>query len=97
MVFGLGGIYTEVLKDVVFRVAPVKLDEARVMVHSIRTHKLLEGARGSQPIDDTSLAQAIVAVSELPFRYPQVKELDLNPVFAGSGGAEAVDARVVIA
>ena len=97
VVFGLGGIYTEVLKDVVFRVAPVKLDEARVMVHSIRTHKLLEGARGSQPIDDTSLAQAIVAVSELPFRYPQVKELDLNPVFAGSGGAEAVDARVVIA
>ncbi len=93
--FGLGGIYTEVLRDVALRVAPIDRAEAEAMIRSIRAFPILAGARGQQPCDLAALAELLVNVSELPFRYPEIAELDLNPVFAGPDGAVAGDVRVI--
>jgi acetate---CoA ligase (ADP-forming) len=93
--FGLGGIYTEVLRDVVLRVAPIDRGEAHAMIHSLRSFPILAGARGQQPCDLDALADVLVKVSELPFRYPEIAELDLNPVFAGPDAAVAGDVRVI--
>jgi acyl-CoA synthetase (NDP forming) len=93
--FGLGGIYTEVLRDVALRVAPIERIEADAMIRSIRAFPILAGARGQQPCDLAALAELVAQVSELPFRYPEIAELDLNPVFAGPDGAVAGDVRVI--
>ncbi len=93
--FGLGGIYTEVLRDVALRVAPVDRAEADAMIRSLHAFPILAGVRGQQPADLDALAELLVKVSELPFRYPEIAELDLNPVFAGPDGAVAGDVRVI--
>ena len=93
--FGLGGIYTEVLRDVALRVAPIERAEADAMIRSIRAFPILAGARGQQPCDLAALADLLVTVSQLPFRYPEIAELDLNPVFAGPEGAVAGDVRII--
>ena len=80
--FGLGGIYTEVLRDVALRVAPIDRTEADAMIRSIRAFPILAGARAAAMRSD-ALADLLAQVSELPFRYPEIAELDLNPVFAG--------------
>ena len=95
IVFGLGGIYTEVLRDVALRVAPVDHAEAYAMIRSIRAFPILAGVRGQQPCDLDALAELVARVSELPFRYPEIAELDLNPVFAGPDGAVVGDVRVI--
>ena len=92
---GLGGIYTEVLRDVALRVAPVGLAEADAMIRSLRSFPILAGARGQQPCDIDALAGLLVKVSELPYRHPEIAEVDLNPVFAGPEGAVAGDVRVI--
>ena len=93
--FGLGGIYTEVLRDVALRVAPIDRAEAETMIRSIRAFPILAGARGQKPCDLAALAELVARVSELPFRYPEIAELDLNPVFAGPDGAVVGDVRVI--
>ena len=93
--FGLGGIYTEVLRDVALRVAPVDRAEADAMIRSLRSFPILAGARGQRPADLDALAELLVRVSELPFRFPEIAEVDLNPVFAGPDGAVAGDVRVI--
>lgn len=93
--FGLGGIYTEIWKDVSLRVAPVDLAGAREMIHAIRSVPLLEGARGEQPRDLDALAELLVKVSQLPFLYPEIGELDLNPVFLLPKGLVVGDVRVI--
>jgi acetyltransferase len=93
--FGLGGIYTEVLRDVALRVAPVDHGEAHAMIRSLRGYGILAGARGQKPLDLPALADVIVRVSELPFAYPEIAELDLNPVFASPAGAVAGDVRIL--
>ena len=93
--FGLGGIYTEVLRDVALRVAPIDRAEAEAMIRSIRAFPILAGARGQKPCDLAALAELVARVSELPFRYPEIAELDLNPVFAGPDGAVVGDVRVI--
>ena len=93
--FGLGGIYAEVLRDVALRVAPVDHAEAHVMIRSLRGYGILAGARGQLPVDLHALADMIVRVSELPFIYPEIAEVDLNPVFASSAGAVAGDVRII--
>ncbi len=93
--FGLGGIYTEVLRDVALRVAPIDRAEADAMIRSLRSFPILAGARGQRPCDLDALASLLVKVSALPFRYPEIAELDLNPVFAGPDGAAAGDVRVI--
>ena len=95
LAFGLGGIYTEVLRDVALRIAPVDSAEADAMIRSLRAFPILAGARGQRPCDLDALADLLVKVSELPFRHPEIAELDLNPVFAGPDGAVVGDVRVI--
>ena len=94
--FGMGGIFTEVLKDITLRIAPVSEETARKMVLGIRSHKILEGIRGQAGVDIDALAKMVAAFSQLPFRYPEIKEIDLNPVFAYEGGAMVSDARIIL-
>jgi acetate---CoA ligase (ADP-forming) len=93
--FGLGGIYTEVLRDVALQVAPIDHVEAGAMIRSIRAFPILAGARGQRACDLDALADLLVHVSALPFRYPDIAELDLNPVFAGPDGVVVGDVRVI--
>ncbi len=93
--FGLGGIYTEVWRDLALRVAPLDLVEANAMIRQIRGLPLLQGARGRPQCDLDSLAEALVTFSQLPFRYPEIAEIDLNPVFLLTNGLVVADARVI--
>lgn len=96
LMFGLGGILVEILKDVSFRIVPLAPRDAREMVREIKGYPLLEGYRGQEPVDVTNLEQLILKVSSFIEQHPEIKELDLNPVFAYSDGAVAVDARVIL-
>lgn len=97
VMFGLGGIYVEALRDVVFRVQPVSDVDAREMVASIRGARLLQGMRGEPPSDTAALTDAIQRVSQLVGEHPDIEELDVNPFVVFAEGAVAVDARVRIA
>ncbi len=94
LMFGLGGILVEVLKDVSFRIVPVTRKDAGEMIEEIKGYPLLRGYRGQEPTDIPTLEQLIVKVSEFVEQNPQIRELDLNPVFAYNDGAVAVDARI---
>jgi acyl-CoA synthetase (NDP forming) len=96
LMFGLGGIFVEVLKDVAFRIVPITPRDARQMVREIKGYAVLEGVRGQEPADVAALEQLLLRVSEFAEQHPEVAELDLNPVFAYNDGALAVDARVVL-
>src|SRR5271157_1900475 len=93
--FGLGGIYTEIWRDIVLRVAPVDVDEAMEMIQQIKAIKLLTGVRGSSPCDLQALAQTLSNFSRLPFLYPEIGEVDLNPVFLLPKGLVVGDVRVI--
>ncbi|MEV6287511.1 acetate--CoA ligase family protein [Kribbella sp. NPDC051770] len=94
--FGLGGVLVEVLKDVTFRLAPTSPDEARSMIEGIGAHEMLNGVRGSKPVDKEAIAQIITRLSDLVEDFPQFAEVDLNPVLAGPDGATAVDFRIIV-
>ena len=98
LMFGLGGIYVEVLKDVVFRIAPLSRAEAEEMVREIRSFPLLAGARGEKPSDLIAITDCILRISQMVTDFPQIVELDINPLFAyeEGEGTMAVDARIVI-
>jgi acyl-CoA synthetase (NDP forming) len=94
---GLGGVLTEVLKDVTYRIAPFDLDTAREMIADLRGARLFDGYRGQPPADKEALARALVAASEMAAALaPRLKEADINPVFVGPGGVVAADALVVL-
>jgi acetyltransferase len=93
--FGLGGIYTEILQDIALRVAPIDRAEAEAMIRQIRSFPILQGVRGQPPRDLAALADLLVKCSELPFRYPELAELDLNPVFLMEQGLVVGDVRVI--
>ncbi|MGW2824963.1 acetate--CoA ligase family protein [Streptomyces sp. NPDC001443] len=95
--FGLGGVLVEVLGDVTFRLAPVAADEALAMLDSIRAAEVLRGVRGAPPVDRWALAEQIRRVSQLVDEFPEIAEVDLNPVIATAEGAVAADIRVVLA
>jgi acetyl coenzyme A synthetase (ADP forming)-like protein len=94
--FGLGGVLVEVLKDITFRLAPVTHEEALSMLDSIQAAEILKGVRGSEPIDRAAVADIIQKVSELVSDFPDIVEMDLNPIFAKSNGAIAADVRIVV-
>lgn len=96
LMFGLGGIMVEVLKDVSFRLVPLAEKDADQMINEIKGRPVLEGVRGQPASDIKALKQTILKVSEFVEKHPEVRELDLNPVFAYPDGAMAVDARIVI-
>jgi len=96
LMFGLGGILVEILKDVSFRIVPLVKRDAAEMIRDIKGYPILEGYRGSEAVDVGNLENLILKVSDYVEKTPDIKELDLNPVFAYSDGAVAVDARVVL-
>jgi acyl-CoA synthetase (NDP forming) len=96
LMFGLGGVLVEILKDVSFRIVPLVKRDAAEMIREIKGYPLLEGYRGSEPVDIANLEDMILKVSDFVEKHPDIKELDLNPIFAYKDGAVAVDARVVL-
>ena len=96
LMFGLGGIFVEILKDVTFRIAPITEQEAREMIIEVKAYPLLQGYRGQPPADIDAIAKILLATSRLIMDYPQIKELDLNPVIVYEKGAKTVDARIIL-
>ncbi len=96
ILFGLGGIFVEVLKDVSMRVAPLTVEDSMEMIEEIKAKKLLEGYRGQKPRDKEALATVILKIARLMLRQPAVRELDLNPVMSYEKGAAIADARIVV-
>jgi len=96
LMFGLGGILVEVLKDVSFRIVPLTRRDAAEMIREIKGYPLLEGYRGQEPADISALEELIVKVSQFVDQNPEMKELDLNPIFAYRDRAIAVDARIIL-
>ena len=94
--FGLGGIFVEMLKDVSFRIIPVARRDAQEMIKEIKGYPLLQGYRGKEPASIPLLIEMILKISNLINENPQIKELELNPVFAYRDRALAVDARIIL-
>lgn len=96
LMFGLGGVFVEVLKDVAFRVVPLEPRDAAEMIREIQGFAVLEGFRGAEPADLSAIEAMLLQLSDFAQAHPDVAELDLNPVFARPDGAIAVDARIVL-
>lgn len=96
VMFGLGGIFTEALKDVSFRVAPLTKEDALEMIDEIKTKKLLGEFRGSPAVDREALAKALIGVGELGVKYDSIAEIDINPLIVCGDKPVAVDALVVL-
>jgi len=96
IMFGLGGIFVEVLKDVSFRIIPVSQRDAQEMIQEIKGYSLLQGYRGKEPANIPALVDMILKVSKFVDENPMIKELDLNPIFAYADSAVAVDARIIL-
>ena len=96
IMFGLGGIFVELLKDVNFRVAPITEIDAKEMITQLKAFPLLNGYRGSKPADIEALIAVLCNVSKMIMDHPEIKELDLNPVMAYPNGTKTVDARIIL-
>lgn len=96
LMFGLGGVWVEVLKDVAFRIVPIVRRDAREMIKEIKGYPLLEGYRGSEPANITLLEDMLLKLSDFIEHNPEIKELDINPIFAYKDSAVAVDARIIL-
>jgi acetyltransferase len=96
MMFGMGGVMVEVLKDISFYLAPLTADEAKQMLISTKTYKMLEGVRGQEGVDIDKIAEGLQRLSQLVMEFPQIREVDINPYVVGSEGSTpvAVDARI---
>ncbi len=96
LMFGLGGIFVEILKDVTFRAIPLSRHDARSMIDQIKARKILDGARGEAAVDKEALVDLLMKVSAIVEAHPEIAELDLNPVIAYNDGYAVVDARVIV-
>ncbi|MBU6391975.1 MAG: acetate--CoA ligase family protein [Planctomycetes bacterium] len=96
VMFGLGGIFVEVFKDVSFRIAPIEEHEALDMINEVKGAKILKGFRNTEALDISTLAQTIMHVSDMMVSIEEIKEIDLNPVIVYPQGLKSVDARVII-
>jgi acetyl-CoA synthetase (ADP-forming) len=96
IMFGLGGIFVEVLKDVTFRVAPITEDEASEMITEVKAYPLLKGYRNTPPADLKAITQILLNTSRLVMDHQEIKELDLNPIMVYEKGAKTVDARIIL-
>lgn len=96
LAFGLGGIYVEIIKDVIFRLIPIEREDATEMLSEIKAAKILDGIRGKPPVDKRALVELLLKTSNFIAENPEIKELDLNPVFATDKGVSVVDARIIL-
>jgi acetate---CoA ligase (ADP-forming) len=98
LMFGLGGIFVEVMKDVTFHIAPITADEAMQMLSSTRSFALLKGVRGQASVDIDAIATSLQRISQLATDFPEIIEMDINPFMVGEVGSEsfAADARITL-
>ena len=98
LMFGMGGVYVEALRDVTFRIAPIREQSAEHMIQNIRAYKMLDGVRGEKPSDVASIAECLQRLSQLVTDFEEIVELDINPliVYSKGKGAKVVDARILI-
>lgn len=98
LMFGLGGIFVEVMKDVTFHIAPITADEARQMLESTKSYSLLKGVRGEVSVDIDAIAESLQRISQLVTDFPEISEMDINPFIVGQAGSESVaaDARITL-
>jgi len=96
IMFGLGGVFVEVLKDVTFRVAPIAEDEAREMITEVKAYPLLKGYRNMPPADIDAIVSILLNTSKLVMDHQEINELDLNPIMVYEKGAKTVDARIIL-
>jgi acyl-CoA synthetase (NDP forming) len=96
IMFGLGGLFVEVLRDVSFRIVPVGRRDAIEMIEETKGYPLLKGVRGKEPVNLSVLVDIILKISDLVGKHPAIKELEMNPVFAYKQGALVVDARILL-
>jgi len=92
----MGGVFVELFKDVSFRIAPFDREVALDMIKETRSYRVLQGMRGEKQKDIASLAELLVQVSQLAARYPQIKEIDLNPIRVYENGYSVLDARILL-
>lgn len=96
LMFGLGGIFVELLKDVTFRIAPITREDAEEMITEVKAFPILKGYRNTPPTDISAIVEILLNTSKLVMDYPEIKELDLNPILAYKKGAKIVDARITL-
>jgi len=96
LMFGMGGIYVEVFKDVSFRIAPIDRDEALEMIREVKAYGILKGVRGERPSDIESLVDVLLKISRLSLDFDEIVEMDLNPIFVYEKGCCVVDAKIVL-
>lgn len=96
IMFGLGGIFVEVLKDVTFRIAPITEDDASEMISEVKAYPLLTGYRKTPPADLKAISNILLSTSRLVMDHMEIKELDLNPIIVYEKGARTVDARIIL-
>ncbi len=96
LMFGLGGIFVEVLKDVTFRIAPISKSDAREMITEVKAYPILKGYRGQPPADVETIVNILLNTSKLVMEHQKIKELDLNPIMVYKKGAKTVDARIIL-
>jgi acyl-CoA synthetase (NDP forming) len=94
--FGLGGIFVEVLKDISFRILPIEERDAGEMITGIKGYEILKGARGNSPRDIQAIKEVLLKVSKLTTENPEINEIDLNPIFVFEKGLQVVDARMIL-
>jgi len=96
IMFGLGGIFVEVLKDISFRILPIEERDAREMIAEIKGYEILKGVRGEGPKDIKAIKNLILKISQLALENPEISEIDLNPVFVFEKGLQVIDARMIL-
>ncbi len=96
IMFGLGGIFVEVLKDISFRILPIEERDAREMIAEIKGYEILKGIRGESPRDIQAIEEVLMKVSKLTMENPEINEIDLNPIFVFEKGLQVVDARMIL-
>jgi acetyltransferase len=96
IMYGLGGIMVEILKDVAFRVLPISPTSARKMIAETKSYPILDGARGTPALDKKALQRLLLLCSEIVESYPQIQEMDLNPVIVHQKGVSVVDVRIIL-
>ena len=96
IMFGLGGIFVEILKDISFRILPLEERDAEEMIFEIKGYQILKGIRGETPKDVKSIRDVLMKISQLVMENPEIKEIDLNPIFVFEKGLQVVDARMIL-